>query len=169
MGRHRFHGSADRFDVLADFVGDRFGSAVQHIADVAGGQGMLSRALRKRHNYEAEVIDPRGWTLRGVASRAEEYDSSMAPYYDLVVGLHPDQATRAVMESAIVRPVIVVPCCNFWDSSRRLGRDALVEELAAFCDDNAIPWETETFAFAGPMNFGIVAGWPQSDAMGSGA
>jgi len=33
---------------------------------IAGGRGMLSRLLNKRHNDAAEVVDPRGWVLRGV-------------------------------------------------------------------------------------------------------
>jgi hypothetical protein len=39
----------------------------------------------------------------------------MADYYDLVVGLHPDQALRSVVESAERVAVLVVPCCNFWN------------------------------------------------------
>jgi hypothetical protein len=36
-----------------------------YVADVAGGQGMLTRILRKRFGFETEVIDPRGWALKG--------------------------------------------------------------------------------------------------------
>ncbi|MGH3453908.1 MAG: hypothetical protein ACRDP2_05790, partial [Nocardioidaceae bacterium] len=43
VARHRFHGDPERFDVLASFVADRYGRTVHHIADVVGGQGMLSR------------------------------------------------------------------------------------------------------------------------------
>src|SRR4051812_3079115 len=77
VARHRFHGDPDRFDVVADFVAARFPDA-RTAADVAGGQGMLARCLSKRHNIECDVIDPRGWVLRGVSSRPEEYVSTMA-------------------------------------------------------------------------------------------
>lgn len=64
MARHRFHGDPARFEVVARFIADRFPDA-RYVADVAGGQGMLTRMLRKRFGFEAEVIDPRGWALRG--------------------------------------------------------------------------------------------------------
>src|SRR5438309_1265876 len=110
--RHRFHGDPERFDVVASFVADRYGRTVRHIADVAGGQGMLARVLTKKHGYRVEVVDPRGWTLRGVASQTETFAPDDASFYDLIIGLHPDEATRAVVHAAIVRPVVVVPCCN---------------------------------------------------------
>ena len=113
MGTHRFHGDERRFEVTADFIAARFPQA-RTAADVAGGQGMLARRLRKRHNIDCDVVDPRGWVLRGVSSRAEEYRADMAGYYDVIIGLHPDDALREVVNSARVRPVLVVPCCNFW-------------------------------------------------------
>ncbi len=155
-GRSRFHGAVDRFEVMAAFIYDRYGSSISYIADVAGGQGMLSRILRKKYNYEAEVVDPRGWTLRGVPNRAEEFDPTLASYYDLIVGLHPDQATRAVAEAALVKPVIVVPCCNFW-SEEKLGRDELVDSVAEFYRENDVWFEQTIFEFKGPKNIGLVS------------
>jgi len=87
MSRHRFHGDADRFAAVARFVDERYGNSITFIADVAGGQGMLTRILRKRFNYDAEVVDPRGWSLRGVPVREEEFSSELATYYDLVIGV----------------------------------------------------------------------------------
>ena len=55
MGRksqHAFHGAPHRFDVIAMFLSEYFGNQVQYIADVAGGQGMLSKLLNKRYNYD---------------------------------------------------------------------------------------------------------------------
>ena len=34
-------------------------------ADVAGGQGLLTRILNKKFHYHSEVIDPRGWVHIG--------------------------------------------------------------------------------------------------------
>ncbi|HSX30406.1 MAG TPA: hypothetical protein VLE99_00610 [Candidatus Saccharimonadales bacterium] len=155
--RHRFHGDPARFEAVTALVGDRFGRRIRYIADVAGGQGMLGRFLNKA-GYEAEVIDPRGWTLPGVASRTEPYQVKMADYYDLVVGLHPDQALRPVVESAQVRPILVVPCCNFWDTGQKLGRDALLAELEAYFCTQKIPFERLELAFEGPNNIGFLAG-----------
>jgi hypothetical protein len=50
---HRFHGDERRFEVTADFVAARFPQA-RTAADVAGGQGMLARILRKRHNVQCD-------------------------------------------------------------------------------------------------------------------
>ncbi|MDF7825168.1 hypothetical protein P4B35_14185 [Pontiellaceae bacterium B12227] len=156
MGRKKFHGDPARFDVLAEYIYDYFGTSVQYVADVAGGQGMLSRVLRKQYNYEAEVIDPRGWTMKGVPNCAAEYLSSMADYYDLIIGLHADQATRPVAESALIRPALIIPCCNFW-SDEKLGRDEFVEAIEAYYREHEVSYERVHFAFKGPKNIGIVS------------
>lgn len=141
---------------MADYIHARYGASVHYIADVAGGQGLLTRLLRKKYNYEAELIDPRGWCLRGVPNRPEPFSSSLAPYYDLIVGLHPDEATRAVAEAALVRPAIVVPCCNFW-SETKLGRDELVEAIAAYYRQHGVRYERIPLGFKGPKNIGLVS------------
>jgi hypothetical protein len=155
MSRHRFHGDPARFDVVAEFVADRFPDA-KYVADVAGGQGMLTRILRKRFGIEAEVIDPRGWTLKGVPARAESYVASMADYYDVVIGLHPDEALREVVESADRSAVLVVPCCNFWTRETKLGRDELMNEIEAFHKARSGTSERVLLDFTGPKNHALV-------------
>ncbi len=155
MAAHRFHGDPARFEEVADFITNTFRGKVKYVADVAGGQGMLSRMLNKK-GFEAEVIDPRGWTMVGVASRKEEYVADMADFYDLIVGLHPDEALRPVVQSATTRTVLVVPCCNFWDRSRKLGRDALLDEIKQYFDKNDIQYQKVTFNFNSPNNIGYV-------------
>jgi hypothetical protein len=154
--RHRFHGDSDRFAVLADFVAETHGRSVRYVADVAGGQGQLTRELRKRHGYEAEVVDPRDHRLRGVPGSAESFTATRASYYDLVIGLHPDEATRAIAEAAIVRPIVIVPCCNFWDRSVKLGRDALLDAIEGWLEDRGVECRRVQLAFAGPMNVAII-------------
>lgn len=154
--QHRFHGSPERFQVVAEFIDERYGNAVHFIADVAGGQGMLARILRKHYNYEAEVVDPRGWTLKNVPGRVEEFSPTMASYYDLIVGLHPDEATRAVAAAALVRPTILIPCCNFW-AEEKLGRDALVDAIADYYRAHRVRFERIVFPFKGPKNVGLVS------------
>jgi hypothetical protein len=151
---HRFHGDERRFMVTADFLAGRFPQA-KTAADVAGGQGMLARLLRKRHNIDCDVVDPRGWVLRGVPSRAEQYRADMAGYYDVIIGLHPDEALREVVSSARVRPVVVVPCCNFWSRTTKLGRDELldaIEQHHAACGVS----ERVVLDFNGPHNRALV-------------
>src|SRR5271163_2091005 len=62
MSRHRCHGDPARFEVVAEFIAERFPHA-RYVADVGGGQGMLTRILRKRLGVNAEVIDPTPGTL----------------------------------------------------------------------------------------------------------
>ena len=154
--RHRFHGDPRRFEVVAEFISDRYGRSVRYIADVAGGQGMLCRILRKKYNYDCEVIDPRGWTLKGVPGRAVALAPSEADYYDLIVGLHPDEATHSVVHAALVRPAILIPCCNFW-SDEKLGRDELIEAIEGYYTKHGVRFERVTFPFRGPKNIGLVS------------
>lgn len=157
--RHRFHGDPRRFEAVAEFIYARYGRDVRYIADVAGGQGMLCRILRKKYNYDCEVIDPRGRALKGVPNRVAELDPSLAAFYDLIVGLHPDEATRAVAKAALVRPAILIPCCNFW-SEEKLGRDALVEAIEAYYRAQGVEYERVEFDFRSPKNIGLVSSPP---------
>jgi hypothetical protein len=152
----RFHGDPDRFEAVATFVAAEFGRRIRYVADVAGGQGQLARELRNRHGYAVEVVDPRPHRLRGVPGAAEFFTAARATYYDLVIGLHPDEATRAVVESAIVRPIVIVPCCNFWDRSQRLGRDALLAAIESWLAEQGVAHRREQLSFGGPLNIAIV-------------
>ncbi|OGG17669.1 hypothetical protein A2721_03120 [Candidatus Gottesmanbacteria bacterium RIFCSPHIGHO2_01_FULL_47_48] len=154
---HKFHGDPARFETVADFVAERFAGKVKYIADVAGGQGMLARFLNKKYNFDAEVIDPRGYTLLGVKSRREEYRADMADYYDLIVGIHPDEALKEVVYSALVRPVVLIPCCNFWSDEETLGRDALLAKIEKYYREHGIKYERVVFPFEGPKNIGLVS------------
>jgi len=156
VGNHLFHGDAQRFEEIAHFVGMHFGKSIKRIADVGGGQGMLARMLKKKFNFEVDVIDPRGYTMVGVNSRKEEYKADMATFYDLIIGLHPDNALREVVESAKMRPILVLPCCNFWDKDKTLGRDALLKEIEDYFDKEHIIYERVIFGFKGPKNIGLI-------------
>ncbi|MDO8656061.1 MAG: hypothetical protein Q7K45_02380, partial [Nanoarchaeota archaeon] len=70
-------------------------------------------------------------------------------------GLHPDEATRVVVESAKVTPTLLIPCCNFWDRSKTLGRDALIAELEKYYAENGVEYEEVILNFKGPMNIGL--------------
>jgi hypothetical protein len=163
MTRRRFRGDPARFEVVAWFVADRFPD-VRYVADAPGGQGMLTRILRKRFGFEAEVIDPRGWALKVVPARAGYYTSAMADYYDLVIGLHPGQALRSVVESATKVPVLVVPCCNFCSRDTRIGRAGLIKRISAFRHSLGGESEGVTLGFNGPMNQALVLSPPRPGA-----
>ena len=156
MGRHRFHGDPTRFQAIADYIADRYWRSVRFIADVAGGQGMLARILSKQYNYDCEVIDPRAWVLRGVTHQASAFDPAFSTYYDLIVGLHPDGALREVAQAALSRPVVLVPCCNFW-SPEKLGQTELLGAIEQFYQQHNVVYERVVFPFKGPKNVGLVS------------
>lgn len=160
MGRKQVkcHGDIKRFEIIADFIYNYFGNSVNYIADVAGGQGLLSRMLNKKYNYCSEVIDPRGFTLKGVPGRKCEYTYQMAEYYDLIVGLHPDEAVKEVVESALYKPAVIVPCCNFWDTTQKLGSKELVKSICEYLTEHSVKHEIIPFDFSGPKNIGIITG-----------
>jgi hypothetical protein len=159
MSRHRFHGDPARFEVVAAFVAERFGRDVRYVADVAGGQGMLARLLAKKYGYESTVIDPRAWVLRGVSHEVGEFDAASATYYDLLIGLHCDEALRELVQSALVRPTVVVPCCNFW-SSAKLGQKQLLAAIEGYYREQKVTSERVTFGFSGPKNVGLITSPP---------
>lgn len=154
---HMFHGAAERFEVVADFIAETYGRKIKYIADIAGGQGMLTRILRKKYNYEAEVVDPRGFTLVGVPSNRTDFNAEIAGNYDLIVGLHPDEATRAVAQGACIKPAILIPCCNFWDQTKKLGREAMLAEISKFYDEHNVEYKRVVFNFNSPKNIGLVS------------
>jgi hypothetical protein len=156
IGDHQFHGAPERFEVVAGFIYEYFGKKIRYIADVAGGRGMLTRILNKKYGYESEVIDPRGYTLVGTPSRKEEFKAEMAKFYDLIVGLHPDEATKEVARAAIYTSTLLIPCCNFWDKTKKLGRDALIDEITQSYKDKKIKYEIYTFQFNSPKNIGVL-------------
>jgi hypothetical protein len=156
LSRHRFDGDPKRFEVIPAYIAWRYGRGIRCIADVAGGQGILTRILCKKYQYECDVIDPRGWVLRGVGHRQDAFDQEMAIYYDLIVGLHPDQALHVVAQAAVLRPTIPVPWCNF-RSTAKLGRDELLGGIGEYYRSHGVRFERVAFRFRGPKNVGLVS------------
>jgi hypothetical protein len=99
-----------RFAVFAQFLVERFDA--RRVFDVAGGMGKLNQALTahgaavvtydRRHRHLDVPFVERIFTLD------EPCDAG------LVVGLHPDGATRVIIEYAALHriPFAVVPCCS---------------------------------------------------------
>lgn len=99
-----------RFDLFADFIVSRF--PAPRVYDVAGGQGRLNEALTKRgravttfdlrHKHLPVTYAQRIFTLEEPCEA------------ELVVGMHPDGATRVIIEYAARHrlPFAVVPCCS---------------------------------------------------------
>lgn len=99
-----------RFDLFADFITQRFDAP--RIFDIAGGQGKLNEALSQRGRF-VTTFDLRHKRLPvRYAQRMFTLDEPCE--CDLVVGLHPDGATRVIVEYAAKHrvPFAIVPCCS---------------------------------------------------------
>lgn len=143
--------------MVADFIISRYSKTnVNYVADVAGGKGLLTRCLSKKGNFICELIDPRQSVVKGINHRAEQFRADMADYYDLLVGLHPDDALRELAKAALIRPVVLIPCCNFWDDQRR-SQTELLEAIENFYQKNSVHFERVTMDFKGPKNIAIVS------------
>lgn len=104
-------GDLQRFDRFADFILREFPHA-QRIWDVAGGMGKLNAALTERGRHVL-TFDARTKHLPvPFAERLLTLDEPCQT--DLLVGLHPDGATRIVVEYAAQHrlPFAVIPCCS---------------------------------------------------------
>ena len=74
----------------------------------------------------------------------------------MIIRHHPDEATRAVAQAALVRPTILVPCCNFW-SEEKLGQEELLQAIEAYYREHGVVFERVGFPFKGPKNVGLVS------------
>ncbi|MEW5743703.1 MAG: hypothetical protein AB1938_32625 [Myxococcota bacterium] len=100
-----------RFDLFAELLVRRFPEA-RRVFDVAGGQGKLNEALTRR-GLEVTTFDRRHKHLP-VTFAERDFTLGEPCACDLVVGMHPDGATRVIIEYAAKHrvPFAVVPCCS---------------------------------------------------------
>lgn len=101
-----------RFDLFARFLANRFSTA-QRVYDVAGGMGKLNEALT-RLGREVTTFDLRHKRLPQLRYEERIFTLDEPCSADLVVGMHPDGATRIIIEYAAKHriPFAVVPCCS---------------------------------------------------------
>jgi hypothetical protein len=119
-------GDSRRFKAISDLICRNFKPC--KVADVAGGGGMLSFELAQK-GFDCTVIDPRKTDLpkeyrlkhrRGHKTFKRErklFTRGDAIDYDLIIGLHPDGATKEICISSLTKPVFIVPCCNHWEGT----------------------------------------------------
>lgn len=104
-------GDIHRFDRFADLLLAEFPSA-ERIWDIAGGMGRLNEALTAR-GRTVLTFDARAKHLPvPFAERLLTLDEPCTT--DLLVGLHPDGATRIIIAYAARHhlPFAVIPCCS---------------------------------------------------------
>ena len=111
---------------------------------VADGKGDLARILTKQ-GKNAQIIDP--------AFNGLYFDRTWKHKCDLIVGLHPDEATAEIVLAGekLEIPYLIIPCCvkgveaknvqgiNQWlNKLRRLGNYNLKETILPFKGMNTI-------------------------------
>jgi hypothetical protein len=99
-----------RFEIFARFLTERFDA--RRMFDVAGGMGKLNQALSAR-GAEVVTFDRRHRHL-DVPYVEGMFTLDQPCTADMVVGLHPDGATRVIIEYAALHRIAfaVVPCCS---------------------------------------------------------
>ena len=108
-------GDTKRFRLLAEFI-ERNYPNIDTVLDVAGGSnGYLASELRKR-DYTVRTIDP---CSRDIADfftldKLRDLEKEQKQKFDLIVGVHPDGATREICRAAKTHDIVIVPCCNMW-------------------------------------------------------
>lgn len=120
-----------RFRAFAEFIHTTYPN-IGKVADVGGGRGDVSFFLHEL-GHDATIIDSRAarlprWIKRSlrresvkqgrlvelprVVGKVQDTDLQA---FDLIVGLHPDEATEHIVRTAIKynKEFAVVPCCVF--------------------------------------------------------
>lgn len=142
-------GDSLRFRVFASFVQHSFPEA-RRVADLAGGHGELAywlytlgktpviidwrevalprwvhRTLRKRAIRTGKLP-----TLERICAHVEDVDLAG---FDLIVGLHPDEATEPALRAALDHGLdfAIVPCCVFPLDGARRSREGWIDYLAS--------------------------------------
>lgn len=109
-------GDSRRFDLFAAVIQRNFPAfRYKAVADIAGGKGFLQLALRQR-GYNVTTFDKRsGYKKKSRKFRYQYryFDSKIKQPFDLLVGMHPDEATDVIIEEAAKRkiPFVICPCC----------------------------------------------------------
>ena len=118
-------GDARRNEVFATFITRQFPRA-KTVLVVADGKGELSRKLaNKGLRVRAIEAKPRfnGRAHKGIDYRAGWFSRDCPVPEDLVVAMHPDEATAEVILAAKAagKPVAIVPCCRCGDPAITSG------------------------------------------------
>ncbi len=103
-----------RFNLLADFISRNYPCNTT-IADIAGGKGALQIALREHSFKEVRTFDKRHKRIsKKLDYKFGFFDQRVKDSFDLLVGLHPDEASDVIILEASRRkiPFILVPCCT---------------------------------------------------------
>lgn len=121
-----------RFDVFARFIAHLIPPAVRatmRVADIAAGKGALSWALMRQGFRRITPFEPaprRGGQVTRLGIAVRDFTPDDAKDFDLVVGMHPDEATDCILAGAAAHGALAVvcPCCvrpRAWAYAGALG------------------------------------------------
>ncbi|RHY50038.1 hypothetical protein DYB30_010906 [Aphanomyces astaci] len=105
---------SQRARIFTDWLVEQYGVArLQEgsgVIDVAGGKGDVSFELWLRRDIPTTLIDPM------MAELNDDLIAAHDPLFrscSIVVGMHPDEATEAIVDAALAmnKPFAIVPCC----------------------------------------------------------
>jgi hypothetical protein len=113
-------GDNHRFEIVSSYIIRNFKPC--KVADIAGGQGELSKCLTQA-GFDCTVIDPcHPHPQKNVRRIKGCFVENMAVDYDLLIGLHPDEATEPICKAAKLyrKPAVIVPCCNHFSGEWKM-------------------------------------------------
>lgn len=109
-------GDSRRFDLFGKFILKNFPpNKYPRVADIAGGKGYLQINLRNL-GYKVTTFDKRKGRKNRPGRFQYQYrffNENIEEEFDLLVGMHPDEATDIIIDEAGNRriPYAIVPCC----------------------------------------------------------
>lgn len=109
-------GDSRRFDLFAKLIRNNFNPQLfPTVADVAGGKGYLQGALREQGYKEVITFDKRKGRRDRPKMRYKYmyFSDKVEDEFNILVGMHPDEATDVIITEAAKRkiPFVVCPCC----------------------------------------------------------
>lgn len=105
-------GDPRRFDLFSSLIRERFQNNLK-VADVAGGKGYLQLSLREKGFNDVVTFDQRNVRVSGIDYRYQLFNSKIKDVYDILVGMHTDEASDWIIVEACRRriPFVICPCC----------------------------------------------------------
>ncbi len=158
-------GDRNRGQIFAQYIVRHFPKATD-ILDVAGGKGQVARKLANKRR-QVTVVDakPRfeGRSHKRIQYQegwfTDDYTAKQVP--DLVVGMHPDEATSEIVLYAVKHhiPFAVVPCCIKGRHSEGLRYSGWLNKLTALARQGGYVTNHHVLKMQGKND--VIAGLPR--------
>lgn len=106
-------GDSRRFDLFSKIISNNFPNKYyKNVADIAGGKGYLNKALKDK-GYYVTTYDVRKKINQNINYKRTLFTEKVKTKYDLLVAMHPDEATDVTISMAakLSIPFVICPCC----------------------------------------------------------